>query len=126
MNATRKVLDQSTRHLHGEARLADTARACDRDQPHILTQQEFSGGIYFLLPPHKHGPLYGKIGWTGFHRHNGLVRKAVADGCELQCDLGWRRNAYPALSPSTSQSPNIAERGRHGFVIRLVQLVPAE
>ncbi len=65
MSATWKVLDQATRHLHREARFADPSWTCDRDQAHILTQQEFFSGSHFLLAPHKPGPLHRKIGRAG-------------------------------------------------------------
>src|SRR3984957_21057398 len=90
MDATWKALAQSPRHLQGEAGLADTAWTGDREQPHILTLQEFLGGVHFLLPPPEPGPLYGKIVWTGFYRHNGLVGEAVADGRQLPGQISGR------------------------------------
>ena len=67
MSAAGKALDQATRHLHREAGFADPARPRDRDQAHILTQQKFFGGSHFFFPPHKPGPLHGKIRREGFH-----------------------------------------------------------
>ena len=72
MNPTGKALGQATRHFHRQTRLADPARTRDRDQAHVLAQQEFFGGGYFLFAPHKSGSLHGNIGragsacWTGF------------------------------------------------------------
>src|SRR6267142_1527703 len=77
MNPTRKVLDKPTRHLHREARFADPPWTRDRDQAHILTQQELFGGSYFFLPPYKPGPLHGKTRWAGLHLLNWFLRKAV-------------------------------------------------
>jgi hypothetical protein len=62
----------ATRHLHREARFADPAGTGDRHQAHILPQQEFFGGSYFLLSPHKPvrctGRLAGRVSTclTGF------------------------------------------------------------
>ena len=66
MSATGKALNQAGRHLHGETRLADSARTRDRDQARILSQQEFFGCSYFSLPTHKAGSLHGKVGPAGF------------------------------------------------------------
>src|SRR2546426_835573 len=50
IGATWKVLDQATCHLYRETRFADSARTRDRDQAHIVTQQEFFSGSHLLLP----------------------------------------------------------------------------
>src|SRR6202140_5881627 len=90
MNATRKALDKATRHLHCEARFADPAWTGDRDQAPTLTQQEFFGGGYFLLPPHKPGSLHRKIRRSSLHLPNWLLREAVAYGCKFPCQISGR------------------------------------
>ena len=90
MNPTRKVLDKPTRHLHREARFADPPWTRDRDQAHILTQQQFFGGSYFLFSPHKPGPLHRNICRAGLHLHNWFLREAVAYGCKFPCEISGR------------------------------------
>ncbi len=80
MSAARKVLDQAARHFYGETGFADPARAGDRDQAHISTQQKFLSGGYILLPPHQPGPLHRKIDRPGLHLLRRLLGEAVADG----------------------------------------------
>jgi hypothetical protein len=87
MSATWKVLDQATCHLHREARFADPAWTCDRDEANILTQQEFFGGSHFLLPPHKPGPLRWKIRRASFRPLNWLLQEAVAYGRKFSCEI---------------------------------------
>src|SRR2546422_8266529 len=97
MNSTWKALNKATRHLHRETRFADPAWTRDRDQAHILTQQEFFGGSYFLLSPHKPGPLHRNIGRTGLHLLNRLFREAVAYGCKFACEISGRDVAFIGL-----------------------------
>src|SRR2546428_14163913 len=97
MGATWKALDKATRHLHRETRFADSAGTCDRDQAHILTQQEFFGGSYFLLPSHKPGPLHRKIGGAGLHLLDRLFREAGADGWKFPCEISGRDVALIGL-----------------------------
>src|ERR1700687_696452 len=97
MSAPWKTLDQAIRHLHREARFADPARTRDRDQAHILTQQEFFGGGYFLLPPHNPGSLNRKIRRAGLHVPNWLLREAVAYGCKFPSQISGRDVAFIGL-----------------------------
>src|SRR5712692_6853252 len=97
MSATWKVLDHPARHLHREARFADPAWTRDRDQAHILTQQEFFGGSYFLLPPHESGTLHRKIRRAGLHLLNWLLREPVAYGCKFPCEVSGRDVALMGL-----------------------------
>src|SRR6266403_3602649 len=90
MDPSWKQLDEAARHFHRETRFADPAWTRDRDQAHILTQQEFFGGSHFLLPPHKPGPLHWKIGRAGFHLHSWLLREAVAYGCKFPREIPGR------------------------------------
>src|ERR1700675_525785 len=87
MSPARKAINQLTRHLHRKARLANPAWTRDRDQAHILTQQEFFGGRYFLLPPHKPGSLRRKVRRAGLRLVNRLLREAVAYGCEFPREI---------------------------------------
>src|SRR5713101_2344337 len=85
MDPTWKHLDKAPCHFHRETRFADPAWTRNRDQAHILTQQEIFGGSYFCLSPHKPGPLHRKIGGVGLHRLNWVLREAVAYGCKRRC-----------------------------------------
>src|ERR1700694_3928422 len=87
MSATGKAVDKATGHLHREARFADSTGTRDRDQAHILTQQEFFGGSYFLLPPHEPGPLHRKIGRAGLYLLGWLVPGAVAEGSKFPREI---------------------------------------
>src|SRR2546422_10908245 len=90
MNSTWKALNKATRHLHRETRFADPAWTRDRDQAHILTQQEFFGGSYFLLPPHKPGPLHRKTCLAGLHLLNCLLRETVAYGRKFPREISGK------------------------------------
>jgi hypothetical protein len=67
------VFDKTTGNLRREPRFADPAWARDRHQAHSLTQQEFFGGGYFFLPPHKASLLHRKIGRAGFRLLNCIL-----------------------------------------------------
>src|SRR6266436_3935476 len=97
MSATWKALDKSIRHLHREARFADPAWTRDRDQADTVTQQEFFGGRYFLLPPHKPRPLHWKIRRAGLHLLKWLLQEAVAYGCKFPCEISGRDVALIGL-----------------------------
>src|ERR1700676_2117076 len=97
MSATGKAVDKATCHLHREARFADPTGTCDRYQAYILTQQEFFGGSYFLLPPHKPGSLHRKIGGAGLHLLHRLLREPVAYGCKFPGELSSRDVALIGL-----------------------------
>src|SRR5205814_10647822 len=97
MNPTRKAIDKATRHLNRETRFADPAWTRDRDQAHILTQQEFFGGSYFLLSPHKPGPLHRNIGRAGLYQLNWLFREAIAYRCKFACEISGRDVAFIGL-----------------------------
>src|SRR5712692_6324850 len=117
MSATWKVLDHPARHLHREARFADPAWTRDRDQAHILTQQEFFGGCYFLLPPHKPGALRRKIRRAGLHLLNWLLREAVAYSCKFPGEISGRE---VALIRFFRQAPldSPTQRSRDVWVLR--------
>ena len=68
MNAARKMLDYTTGHLQREARFADPAGTCNRDQAQVRAQQKISGSSDFLFPPYEDGPLHGKIRRTEIFR----------------------------------------------------------
>jgi hypothetical protein len=68
MSSTWKVLSHLSRHVQGEAGLADPAGTRDRDQAHTLTHQKFFEGRHFFLAPYKSGALHRKIRRAGFHR----------------------------------------------------------
>src|SRR6267154_4763165 len=55
------MIEQAPGHLHRQACFPYAARTCDRNEPHVMTQQEFPGGSDFFRPPHEAGPLHGKI-----------------------------------------------------------------
>src|ERR1700733_13172241 len=80
MSAARKAREKATRHLHREAGLADPAWPRDCYQAHIRTQQKFLDDSHFFFPPHKPGPLHGKIRGEGHYRLNLLLGEAVAYG----------------------------------------------
>ena len=82
-----KALDQVARHLHRQTGFANPARAGDRDQAHILTQQEFPGGSDFLLPSHESGPLRRKIRRTHLSLPRRLVRETVAQGSQFPREI---------------------------------------
>jgi hypothetical protein len=67
------VFDKTTGNLRRKPRFADPAWARDRHQAHFLTQQEFFGGGYFFLSPHKTSPLQRKIGRAGFRLLNWIL-----------------------------------------------------
>ena len=83
MDPTWKPLYKAARHFHCETRFADPAWTRDRDQAHILTQQEFFGGSDFLFSPHKPGPLHRNIGRARLHLLNWSLREALANGCKV-------------------------------------------
>ena len=83
MNPAWKAIDKATCHLHPETRLADPAWARDRDQAHILTQQEFFDGGYFFFPSHEPGSLHRKVRRKGLDVLNWLLREVVSYGCKL-------------------------------------------
>src|SRR3981081_691425 len=101
MSATGKAVDKATCHLYRETRFADPAWTCDRDQAHIMTQQQFFGGSYFLLPPHKPGSLHRKIGRAGLHLPNRLLGEAVTYGCKFPGELSSRDIALIGLFRQT-------------------------
>src|SRR5271157_2394872 len=82
-----KPLDQTADHLHGETCFADPAWACDRNQTHILTQQEFSGGCDFFFSPHKPGPLHRNIARARLYLLHSSLREAVAYGCKFPREI---------------------------------------
>src|SRR5450755_229145 len=132
MDATWKALDQTTGNLHREACFTDPARACDCDQAHILTQQEFSREGHFVLPAHETGPLHRKIRRPRLHLLSWLLREAVAYGCQIPCEIAGgtvtliRLFRQAPLDSPTQRSGSIAvlrserlglfpENGYHGL-----------
>src|SRR6266849_5230983 len=105
MSAPWKALDKAIRHLHREARFADPAWNRDREQAHILTQQEFFGGRYFLLAPHKSGSLHRKIRRARLHLLKWLLREAVANGCKFPCQISGRNVALIGFLRQASFDP---------------------
>ena len=57
MNPPWKPLNQPVGHFHCETRFPDPSWTRDRHQAHILAQQQFFGGSYFLFSPNKPRPL---------------------------------------------------------------------
>ena len=82
-----KVFGQAAGHLHRETRFADPSWAGDGEKAHILTQQKFFGGSYFLLAPHERRPLHGNIRRPGLYLLNRLFREMVAYGCQFAREI---------------------------------------
>src|ERR1700730_7220405 len=116
MENTWKLLDNVVRHCHCETRFTDPAWTRDRDQAHILTQQESFGGSYFLFSPHKPGPLHWNIGRARLHLFNWSLREAVANGCKFPCEISGRDVTLIGLFCQTSLDCPAQRSGRVGIL----------
>ena len=102
MSAAGKEIHQAAGHLYSEARFADPSWARDRDQAHILPQQQFFSGRYFFLSPHKRGPLHRNIGRARFRLMSRLLREMVAYGCQFARQIPGRDVALIGIFRQTS------------------------
>src|SRR4029077_4783810 len=91
MSATRKAFRKSTRHLQREARLANPARTRNRDQTHILAQDEFCGRGDFLLSAYKSSPLQRNIARAILDLFRCLFGEVITQGCKFPREVP-RRN----------------------------------
>src|SRR5258708_21130834 len=80
MDPARKSLDKPAGHFHCQTRFTDTARTGDRNQAHILPQQQFFSGGGFPFSPHKPGSRHGEIARARLHLLSGGPTASPSSG----------------------------------------------
>src|ERR1700677_1291114 len=83
MSASWKVLNNTIRHLHRKACLANSSGAGDRDQPHILSEQQLLDIQFFVLSSDEPSPLNRQICRSYFKRLLWPFHHVVAYGCKF-------------------------------------------
>ena len=83
--------------MNGETGFSNTAWARDGDQAHILSQQEFFGGSYFLLAPDEPSLLHRNIGRPSVRLLKRLFREAIAYRCKFVGEISSGGVAFIGL-----------------------------
>src|SRR5258708_14325540 len=99
MDPARKSLDKPAGHFHCQTRFTDTARTGDRNQTHILPQQQFFSGGCFPFSPPKPTSRHGEVARARLHLLSCCPTPSPSRGFQVPL--------LPSVDPSYARTPRI-------------------